>query len=80
MQLEITSMIQIEVCNNGPSCTCNVARLGECWNEFNFFQAHEIDLWSKMRAAIEIMDIGILIKEPEEIKVGTGIKLLIEIK
>ena len=33
-----------------------------------------------MRAAIEIMDIGILIKELEEIKVGTGIKLLIEIK
>ena len=54
--------------------------MGKSWNEFNFFQAFEIDLWKKLRTAIEIIAIWILIKELEEIKVSVGIKLLIEIK
>ena len=33
-----------------------------------------------MRTATKMIDIGILIKELDEIKVCTGIKLLIEIK
>ena len=50
------------------------------WNEFRFFQARKIDLWNKMRTAIELIDIGILIKKIDQIKVWIGIKLLIEIK
>ena len=50
------------------------------FNEFNFFQAQEIDLWNHIRTAIEIIGTGILIKKFEEIKDGIKIKLLIEIK
>ena len=61
--------------------TCNLARQGNIWNEFNLFQAHKADFWNKMRTTIEIIDIEILIKELEEIKVWIGIiKFLIEIK
>ena len=60
--------------------TRNLARLEKNWNEFNFFQARKIYLWNKMSAAIEMIGIGILIKELEEIKLWIWIKLLIEIK
>ena len=60
--------------------TCNLARLGKSWHEFNFFQTRKIDLWNKMRTAIEIIGIGISIKELEKIKFWMGIQLLIEIK
>ena len=50
------------------------------FNEFNFFQAREIDLLNHIRTAIEIIGIGILIKKFEEIKDGIKIKLLIGIK
>ena len=60
--------------------TCNLSRLEKSWNELNF-QARKIDFWNKMRTAIEIIGIEILIKELEEIKILTGVKfLLIEIK
>ena len=58
--------------------TCNLARLGKNWNEFNLFQAYKIHLWNKMRTAIEKIGIGILNKELKEIKFWIGIKLLIE--
>ena len=45
-----------------------------------FFQVRNIDIWNKMRNATEIIGIGILIKELEEIKVWIEIKLLIELK
>ena len=48
---------------------CNFLRLGKTWNKFNFFQVCKIDLWKKIRTAIEIIGIGILIKRLEEIKV-----------
>ena len=46
--------------------------------EFNFFQVCSNDFWNKMRIAIVIIGIGILIKAYEEIKVWIGIKMLIE--
>lgn len=42
---------------------------------FNFFQTRSIDLWNKIRTAIEIIGTGILRNELEEIKVFIGIKL-----
>ena len=45
-----------------------------------FFQTHKIDLWNKMRTAVKIIGIAVLIKELEKIKVWMGIRLLIEIK
>ena len=67
-------------CANFKFHTCNHARLGKSWNEFNFFQARKIDLWNKTKAAIEIIRIGILIKVLEEIEVWIGTKFLMEIK
>ena len=46
--------------------TCNLGKLGKSWNELNFSQPHKTDLWNKMRTAIEIKGIEILIKEFEE--------------
>ena len=60
--------------------TSNLARLGKSWNGFNFFQARNIDLWNKTMTVKEIINIGISIKELEEIKIGIGIKLLIQIE
>lgn len=43
------------------------------WKEFNIFEAHKIDHWNKMMTVIEIIGIGILMKEFEKIKVWIGI-------
>ena len=59
--------------------TCNLARLGKSWNEFNFFQACKIDLWNKMRTLIELIGIRIL-KELKEIKLWRDLKRFEEIK
>ena len=58
----------------------NLARLGKNEMNLTFFQVRNIDIWNKMRNATEIIGIGILIKELEEIKVWIEIKLLIELK
>ena len=42
---------------------CNLARLGKSWIEFNFFQACMVDLWYKMKTAIETTGTAILMKE-----------------
>ena len=55
-------------------------RLGKSVNQFNFFQVRKIDLWNKMRAALAMIDIGMLIKELGEVKVWIGIKLLMGMK
>ena len=60
--------------------TCNLAIPGKNWKEFNFFQAHKIDLWNRTRTVIEIVGNGILMKEFEQNEVWVEIKLLIEIK
>ena len=52
---------------------CNLARLGNNWNEFTFFQTCKTDLWNKTRTAIEIISIAILTKELEETKIWIGI-------
>ena len=54
--------------------TCKLARLGKIWNEFNYFQTCKTDIWNKMRTAIEIKGIEVLINEREEIKVWKGTK------
>ena len=48
--------------------------------QFQFFSSLQNWLLKQMRTVIEIIRIGILIKEPEEIKVWIGTKLLIVIK
>lgn len=53
--------------------TCNLAKLEKSWKEFNIFEAHKIDHWNKMMTVIEIIGIGILMKELEKIKVWIGI-------
>ena len=55
-------------------------RLGKSVNQFNFFQVRKIDLWNKMRAALAMIDIGMLIKELGEVKVWIGFKLLMGMK
>ena len=47
---------------------CNFARLGKAEMSL-LFQARKIDLRNKMRTVIELIGIGILIKELEEVKV-----------
>ena len=53
--------------------TRNLAKLEKSWKEFNIFEAHKIDHWNKMMTVIEIIGIGILMKELEKIKVWIGI-------
>ena len=60
--------------------TCNLVRLGKSVNQFNFFQVRKIDLWNKMRTALAMIGIGMLIKELGEVKVWIGIKLLMGMK